>query len=109
MKKGAGDYARYLVIGQIFLEFYFSRFTEELFAVLIAFIFIFNAFRSIAQIGTDNIFMPNRLGQGCKLDKYDTDVFKFNVSMDQCQLQNGTTIDYDMIGKKLYQIKYILP
>ena len=50
--------------------------------------------------------MPNRLGQGCKLDKYDTDVFKFNVSMDQCQLQNGTTIDYDMIGKKLYQIKF---
>ena len=39
--------------------------------------------------------MPNRLGQGCKLDMYDADVF--NISTDQCQLQNGTTIDYDMI------------
>ena len=77
-----------------------SRFTEELFATLIAFIFIFNAFKNLAHIGTDNKFSPATLavvGCECIPNKTDTENSKLdfdwkNVTKDECASFNGTLV-----------------
>ena len=42
-----------------------GRYTEEIFATLIAFIFIFNAFKNMSQIGHDNKFAPTTMSISC--------------------------------------------
>ena len=48
-----------------------GRYTEEIFATLIAFIFIFNAFKNMSQIGHDNKFAPTtmNISCGCHINK----------------------------------------
>ena len=78
---------------------YGSRFTEELFATLIAFIFIFNAFKNLAHIGTDNKFAPETLAVvGCKCmpnetysEENDTSEWN-NVTKVECISLNGTMV-----------------
>ena len=77
-----------------------SRFTEELFATLIAFIFIFNAFKNLAHIGTDNKFSPATLavvGCECIPNNTDTETSKLdfdwkNITKDECATFNGTLV-----------------
>ena len=79
--------------------FYGHRFTEELFATLIAFIFIFNAFKNLVHIGSDNKFAPSTLAVvGCKCMPNDTgseenDAFEWNnVTKVECISLNGTMV-----------------
>ena len=46
-------------------NFKFCRYTEELFATLIAFIFIFNAFKNVSEIGNQIKFAPTTLDLSC--------------------------------------------
>ena len=82
------------------LLFYHYRFTEELFATLIAFIFIFNAFKNLTHIGTNNKFSPASLAVvGCQCMPNDTgseenDSFEWNnVTKDECISLNGTLVN----------------
>ena len=75
------------------------RFTEELFATLIAFIFIFNAFKNLASIGTHNKFAPTSLAVvGCQCSPNDSlsneqDDFNWNnLTKDDCIKLNGTMV-----------------
>ena len=80
--------------------FFIRRFTEELFATLIAFIFIFNAFKNLAHIGTNNKFSPTTLAVvGCECIPNNTEAedgqidFDWkNVTRDQCASLNGTLV-----------------
>ncbi len=69
----------------------FPRFTEELFATLIAFIFIFNAFKNISEIRHVQKFAPsNIIGEvGCQC-LTDQDEVDQNVTKETCQAFNGT-------------------
>ena len=62
-----------------------------MFAVLIAFIFIFNAFNNIAQIGTSAKFRPTLLGQGCKCEWNRTEDMELSteakITKGRCQFQ----------------------
>merc|ERR1712020_34879 len=82
-----------------------NRFTEELFAVLIAFIFIFNAFNNIAQIGTSAKFRPTLLGQGCKCEWNRTEVIESNeakITKGRCQFQLMLRITIEKKRLRLY-------
>lgn len=61
------------------------RFTEELFATLIAFIFIFNAFKNISEIGQVHKFAPSGLGIGCQC-KINDNMEQLNVTKAQWAL-----------------------
>ena len=79
--------------------FIIYRFTEELFATLIAFIFIFNAFKNLVHIGTENKFAPTSLMVvGCQCVSNNTisdkinDVDWNNVTKNECSSLNGTLV-----------------
>ena len=75
---------------------YITRFTEELFATLIAFIFIFNAFKNVFYIGKEYEFKPSTpLGEiGCSCLEPDnlTDETPWldNYTKIECIENNGT-------------------
>lgn len=72
-----------------------DRFTEELFATLIAFIFIFNACNNIANIGSNKKFAPSTsigiIGCQCEGD-FDK---SSNMTKSTCLSMNGTLIGQD--------------
>ncbi len=68
------------------------RFTEELFATLIAFIFIFNAFKNVGEIGQDHKFAPvTNFGVGCQCEDPQT-VVHSNMTKAECLASNGTLV-----------------
>ena len=78
----------------------FYRFTEELFATLIAFIFIFNAVKNIAQIGQVQKFSPSTLGVVCECEVDNEDKVDYsNLTKEECLSMQGQLIgpdcDYD--------------
>ena len=78
------------------LSMQFCRFTEELFATLIAFIFIFNAFKNIFKISEKNKFTPSSNDLSCecvgnnteRLEYYNVSSFD-NVTRDKCKEYGG--------------------
>ena len=97
-----------------FWYFWAFRFTEELFATLIAFIFIFNAFRNLVHIGTDNKFAPSTLTViGCHciqndtvIDQ-DTNVWTWNniTNKDECVRHGGTLVSCSQIKCSKYKLQ----
>lgn len=77
----------------IFHSLLLNRFTEELFATLVAFIFIFNAFKSLIDIGMDYKFSPASLGISCQClsSEQSPDSLK-NVSKQDCLRMNATLV-----------------
>ncbi len=81
------------------------RFTEELFATLIAFIFIFNACKNILKISQDTQFTPSNrssigaLDCGCRFDlpsKEDSVTWDNKTSKRECiEDRNGTLVGED--------------
>ena len=71
------------------------RFTEELFAVLIAFIFIFNAVQNLFKVAMEEQFVPKTtLGEiGCSC-KYFASEFE-NMTKEDCVNNNGTLVGDD--------------
>lgn len=74
---------------------YITRFTEELFATLIAFIFIFNAFKNVGHIGQDRKFMPSfNLGEvPCSCEGVSEEYE--NLTRSDCLYYNGTLVGVD--------------
>ena len=95
----------------IFLDF---RFTEELFATLIAFIFIFNAFKNLVHIGTDNKFAPSTLTViGCHCIQNDTIIAQDTngwiwnniTNKDECMGHGGTLVSCNESKYSKYKFK----
>ena len=90
------------------------RFTEELFATLIAFIFIFNAFKNLVHIGTDNKFAPSTLTViGCHCIQNDTIIAQDTngwiwnniTNKDECMGQGGTLVSCNQIKYSKNKLK----
>ena len=64
------------------------RFTEELFATLIAFIFIINAFENIAVVGLSTKFAPTTLQLDCKCVDYN-ETSSFPATKEDCVESGG--------------------
>lgn len=82
-------------------KFSLNRFTEELFATLIAFIFIFNAFKNVADIGSKTKFVPTTDDLSCYCDGNDTERLEFygyttwtNVSRSECATVGGSLVRF---------------
>jgi sodium bicarbonate transporter 10 len=75
---------------------YITRFTEELFATLIAFIFIFNSFKNLMDIGKSEKFSPITLDIDCACEPPDSgmkeDFSWNNITKINCLAQNGTLV-----------------
>jgi hypothetical protein len=75
---------------------YITRFTEELFATLIAFIFIFNSFKNLMDIGKSEKFSPITLDIDCACEPPDRgmkeDFSWNNITKINCLAQNGTLV-----------------
>ena len=69
--------------------FFYDRYTEELFATLIAFIFIFNAFKNVSSIGSENKFAPTTLDISCKCNLSSGEE-AFNITKTECVEVNST-------------------
>ena len=64
-------------------SFFYDRYTEELFATLIAFIFIFNAFKNVSSIGSENKFAPTTLDISCKCNLSSGEE-AYNITKTEC-------------------------
>ena len=71
------------------------RFTEELFAVLIAFIFIFNAVQNLFKVAMEEQFVPktslDEIGCSCK----NLNLHFENMTKEDCLNNNGTLVGDD--------------
>ena len=76
---------------------YITRFTEELFATLIAFIFIFNACKNILKIGQDVQFAPSTFSVDCGCQISGDTIWHNLTSKSECigVLYNGTLVGKD--------------
>ena len=74
-----------------------DRFTEELFAVLIAFIFIFNAVQNLFKVAMEEQFVPKSiLGEiGCSCENLTTEIE--NMTREDCLNHNGTLVGDDCL------------
>ncbi len=77
---------------------YITRFTEELFATLIAFIFIFNSFKNLFGIVKSHKFAPATLDVDCMCEpptvvsSEDSDLIWSNMTRSDCVAYNGTLV-----------------
>ena len=88
---------------------YITRFTEELFATLIAFIFIFNACKEILRIGQTSTFAPNiGIECGCKLNS--SQELEYNLTKNACLDQGGQAIgdDCDDYQANVFLMSFLL-
>ena len=68
------------------------RFTEELFAALIALIFIVNAFENIAVIGYTTKFAPETFQLDCKCVNCSSNTSLFPLTKDDCSDLGGKLV-----------------
>ena len=73
--------------------FYLIRFTEELFATLIAFIFIFNAFKNLSAIHSDHLQFETSNCNTCNCTADDQKLITLvNNTMAECQETGGSWV-----------------
>jgi len=73
---------------------YITRYTEELFATLIAFIFIVNAFKNVSKIGSKNKFAPTTLDISCACNLSSGNV-PYNITKTECLEKGGSLVGED--------------